>query len=172
MAIIEVNTERLRLIAADKRMAEFEIKNRNYLSKYLTLAIPEDWPPPLNDENSLKWFLDFLKRNPAGAGWGMWYFSHKEDKTLIGNGGFKGFPDNRGDVELGYSILPAYQKKGYATEAVSGLINWAFSNDKVQRIIADTLPELQASINVLQKSGFDFAGEGDEMGTIRFILEK
>ena len=172
MKKITISTERLLLIAADKISVEMEMKDLAHLSKYLNAVVPGDWPPPLNDENSAKWFLEFLRRNPNGVGWGMWYFCEKSKNILIGNGGFKGKPDANGSIEIGYSIIPDHQKKGFATEAVTGLVNWAFSDPKVKRIIAHTLPELQASINVLLKSGFDFAGEGDEMGTIRFILSK
>ena len=37
--------------------------------------------------------------------------------------------------------------------------------------MAETLPELTASIRVLEKNGFRFAGPGSEDGVIRYELE-
>jgi [ribosomal protein S5]-alanine N-acetyltransferase len=40
----------------------------------------------------------------------------------------------------------------------------------VTRVTAHTLPELRASIRVLEKCGFAFVGDGVEAGTIQFEL--
>ena len=42
----------------------------------------------------------------------------------------------------------------------------------VQRVIAETLPELTPSIGVLGKCGFRFIGDGAEPGVIRFELTR
>jgi len=42
----------------------------------------------------------------------------------------------------------------------------------VQRVIAETLPELTPSIGVLRKCGFRPVGEGSEPGVIRFELTR
>ena len=68
--------------------------------------------------------------------------------------------------------MEPYQRNGYATEAVRSLIEWAFSVGDVNCIIADTLPDLLASIRVLEKNGFRFIGQGSEEGTIRYELGK
>jgi RimJ/RimL family protein N-acetyltransferase len=49
-------------------------------------------------------------------------------------------------------------------------VNWAFGHPEVERVIAHTLPELRASIRVLEKTGFAFRGPGAEEGTILFEL--
>ena len=68
----------------------------------------------------------------------------------IGNGGFKGRPDADGSVEVGYSVMENYQRNGFAPEAVEALVDWAFGYREVQRVIAQTLPELRPSIRVLE----------------------
>jgi [ribosomal protein S5]-alanine N-acetyltransferase len=80
-----------------------------------------------------------------------------------------------GLVEIGYSMLEMHQRQGYATEAVRGLLSWAFQNPEVQRVVADTLPGLTPSIRVMEKSGFAFVGDGpieDGMPTIRYELTR
>lgn len=89
---------------------------------------------------------------------------------MIGCGGYKGPPSADGTVEIGYSIVPQHRREGYATEAAEGLIRHAFRNPSVRRVIGETLPGLVASIGVLVKCGFRYAGNGSEPGVIRYEL--
>ena len=68
--------------------------------------------------------------------------------------GFKGAPDDRGEVEIGYGIDSAFWNQGYMTEAVEGMIRWAFRDSRCARILApDTLRSNLASNRVLHKVG-------------------
>jgi RimJ/RimL family protein N-acetyltransferase len=68
--------------------------------------------------------------------------------------------------------MEEFQKRGYATEAVGGLLKWAFSHTPVTRVIAETYPTIPESINVMVKSGFVFIGDGSEAGVIRYELTR
>jgi ribosomal-protein-alanine N-acetyltransferase len=129
----------------------------------------------LNDEDSQQYFLTSLRKAEASdIGWNLWFCVHREPRELIGNAGFKGSPKD-GLVEIGYSMLEMHQRQGYATEAVRGLLSWAFQCPGVQRVVADTLPGLAPSIRVMEKSGFAFVGDGpveDGMRTIRYELTR
>ena len=83
-----------------------------------------------------------------------------------------GKPDREGTVECGYSLVPKYHRRGYATEAFGGLIDWAFSHPEVRRICAHTYPKLAASIRVMEKNGLSHVGAGDAPGTLRFELKR
>lgn len=174
MDLIKIKTNRLVLIAGTLELATLEMDNLEQFSQLLEAETPEDWPPPLNDDESQSYFYNFLKENPDAVGWTVWFITlRSEDKKknkLIGNAGFKGKPSADGTVEIGYSILEPYQRNGYATEAVQGLMEWAFSVSEANRIIAETFPDLHASIRVLEKNGFRFIGQGSEEGTIRYEL--
>jgi ribosomal-protein-alanine N-acetyltransferase len=174
MDSIKIKTSRLDLIAGTLELATLEMSNLEQLSQLLEVETPEDWPPPLNDDESQSYFHNFLKENPNAVGWTVWFITlrseGKNKNKLIGNGGFKGKPGVNGTVEIGYSILEPYQRNGYATEAVQGLAEWAFSVGEVNCIIAETFPDLHASIRVLEKNGFGFIGQGSEEGTIRYEL--
>ena len=73
-----------------------------------------------------------------------------------------------GTVEIGYSILPQWQRRGYATELAKLLLENAFSFLHVQRVIAQTTESNQASVAVLRACGFVAAGPGREIETLRF----
>jgi ribosomal-protein-alanine N-acetyltransferase len=90
---------------------------------------------------------------------------------LIGVGGFKG-PPSRSEVELGYSIVEEYRRRGFATEAVRGMLRFAFDQADVQDVSAQTLPELSASIAVLERTGFRCAGPGPEEGGVRYVISR
>ena len=76
--------------------------------------------------------------------------------------GFTGPPNDTGVVEIAYSIAPAYQGKGYATEAARALIEIARAEPAVRLICAHTLAERNASSRVLEKCGLRKVGEAME----------
>jgi ribosomal-protein-alanine N-acetyltransferase len=169
--MIVVETQRLRLIAATLETLVAEGQDREHLSALLGAAVPAEWPPPLNDDDSLQFWISRLTEQPDAGGWVAWYFVRDEEdapRVVIGNGGFKGKPSADGVVEVGYSLFPQFQHRGYATEAVGALVDWAFAHDDVQSVIAETLPELDASIAVLHRLGFTQTPESSEPGVIRF----
>jgi ribosomal-protein-alanine N-acetyltransferase len=167
-----LSTERLLLIPATLELADADLHNRMEFIHQLKATVLDGWPPPLNDENSKKYTLEYLRSHPEAAGWAAWYFVAKKHKpVLIGQGGFKGVPV-AGTVEIGYSLLPVFQRTGYAIEAVAALLDWAFGHEEVDRVIAETLPELTPSIRLLEKSGFTNIGKGSEEGVIRFELRR
>lgn len=172
--MLHLRTERLDLVAATLELVQAERVGPAHLEKKLGAHVPPSWPPPLNDEESLRWTSAQLARDPAGAGWFAWYFLHREHgtKRAVGLGGFAGRPDAEGTVELGYSIVPECHRLGLAPEAVRALFAWAFGHPEVMRVRAHTRPELVPSIRVLEKCGFARAGEGTEPGTIRFELAR
>ncbi|MCP1143332.1 GNAT family N-acetyltransferase [Lysinibacillus endophyticus] len=96
-------------------------------------------------------YLDDLKKDPSLIGWGVWLVLNKEDNKIIGDIGFKGKPNLENTVEVGYGIIASARNKGYATEAVSEIIKWAFSFENVERIVAECLKDNHASIKVLEK---------------------
>jgi RimJ/RimL family protein N-acetyltransferase len=55
---------------------------------------------------------------------------------------------------VGYSLLPAYRGRGFATRAVDLVARWAFDTVRVARLIAGTDPRNEASQRVLQRAGF------------------
>src|SRR5260221_1018770 len=61
----------------------------------------------------------------------------------------------RPEMGLYYGFDPAYHRKGYATEAVQGLIDYAFSNLRLERIIATTDYDNEKSQAVMRRLGMD-----------------
>ena len=98
----------------------------------------------------------------------VWFMELKEQRgTIVGDFCFKGLgPD--GMVEIGYGLREGYCKKGYMTEAVKTVSEWALSQERVTRVEAETTPDNTASEHVLRNAGFEATGEIGEEGP-RFV---
>jgi len=81
-----------------------------------------------------------------------WLIIIKEDNIGAGMLGFKGYPNAEGSTEIGYGIDPAYQNKGYMSEAVEALVGWAFTHPFCKEITATEVYN-PASKRLLEKLG-------------------
>lgn len=117
------------------------------------------------DEHMKKAYSEMLENcvaNPAVRVWYTdWRIALRESGDPIGGVGFKGPPVN-GAVEIGYGLFDPRRGNGYATEAAKAMIDWAFSQEGVYFVTAETEPDNAASQRVLQKLGFSPAGAGEE----------
>lgn len=84
-----------------------------------------------------------------------------------------------GSAELGYWVAEEYQGNGYATQACIILIKRAFEDLNIQRIFASYKKENLASKRVLEKLGFEYFTELNNIDytnrvfrEIAMILEK
>ncbi len=64
-----------------------------------------------------------------------------------------------GSAELGYWVAEEYQGRGYATQASQMLIKRAFEDLNIQRVFASYKKENLASARVLEKLGFKYFAE-------------
>lgn len=61
-------------------------------------------------------------------------------------------------VELGYVLAKSFWGKGYMTEAVQALIDWAFQQATIQRVYATTSVDNIGSQRVMEKTGMQREG--------------
>jgi RimJ/RimL family protein N-acetyltransferase len=168
--VIIQTTDRLRLVAGTKALAAAEIGDRAEFAKLLGASVPETWPPD-SLRDVLGYFYGLCQEHPEWEGWLTWYAIKIDNDypMLCGSIGFKGPPDKRGMVEIGFSVLPEFQGRGLATEMVAGIVQWAKRQPGVKKIEAETNIDNKASIRVLEKNGFVRTGAGLEPNTIRFL---
>ena len=168
-----IESRRLTLVAATPELVEADLAGSQTLADALEADVHEQWPPELFGTPAM-WVAQEQLRDPAAHGWSLWYLlsQRHERPRLVGLCAFKDRPDSAGSVEISYSVLQAYRVQGYATEAVSRLVVWAFSHQQVREVSAETMPHLQKSIRVLEKNGFAFAGPGSEQGVVRYVVQR
>lgn len=160
-----IETPRLRIELLDEEAMEQLLRN-----------------PPAWASGSFAWFLRFLRmrldqlrRDPSFAPWAPRLIVLREDPgVVVGNAGFHGPPglNARNDaraVEIGYSILDERRRRGYATEAVRALVEWALAHPDVDRVIASIAPTNEPSLALARRLGFVEVGrhwdeeDGDEL---------
>ena len=158
----------VRLVPASLAMIDAELDGR--LARELSVEVPADWPPEHHNSDRLRFTRSALE-DPRGAGWWLHYIvvTHAPRPTLAGVAGYKGPPVD-GSVEIGYSIVPSWQRRGLATAAVRMLVEMAWDRG-VEVVHAHTLPHLVPSIGVLRKLGF-VSAEGPEPGVLAFELRR
>ncbi len=118
--------------------------------------IAEHW---LHFPEAMMWMCHYLREHPGEAAWWSYLIVHRNDVRLIGSCGYKGPPAPDGVVEIGYEIADGYQGQGLATETARALVDRAFANEAVWMVNAHTLAQENASVAVLRKLGFAFAGD-------------
>lgn len=170
-----LTTARLELVAADALIARAACADHPAFARLLGAEVPVEWPPEFMDDAQEHLARD-LEADPTLSGWTLWYIVLLSTRTLIGCVGFKGRPTAEGRIDAGYSVLGAYQRRGYATEALNALIDLAFADPRVVRIVSETYPTLLASIGVMEKCGFRFVGAatgfGGEEGVVQYELTR
>jgi len=105
-------------------------------------------------EVQLKWY-DTLYNEKTGIWWGI---CEKETNVMIGNGGFHLWNKKHQSAELGYWVLPDFQRKGYAKEAIQMMIKHGFKKMDLHRIEAIVETENKRSSKLLHASGFQLDG--------------
>jgi len=174
---IKLSTNRLELIAAtlDHICAELEAPER--LASLLDAQVEPGWPPGEYDRNAQEFFRDRLKEDGVAViGWYNWYAVQRgspyQPSVLVGAGGYFGPPSEEGEVEMGFSVMPAWQGLGYATEMAEALIVNAFADPRVHKVIAYTTTQNMASYKVLEKCRFEFVGRDEKSGNNRFEIRR
>ena len=134
-----ITTERLKIypISLDK-MKEIVENEKNEILK---IAYKEMLDGCMNHPESYAWYT-------------LWFMELKNSKNeIVGTLSFKGI-NEKGIVEIGYGINARYENKGYMTEAVKALVEWASRQPNVKQIEAEAEETNIASIRVLEKSNF------------------
>jgi RimJ/RimL family protein N-acetyltransferase len=104
-------------------------------------------------EGALEYAVERMLENPPQAGW--WaplLLVHREDRQVIGLGGFRGPPVD-GAVEIGFGVAPAYRGRGLAGEACQAMVDWALADPHIQVVRAHTLAEKGATTAILTRCG-------------------
>jgi RimJ/RimL family protein N-acetyltransferase len=95
----------------------------------------------------------------ALLGFGYWAVEEKSSGRFAGDVGFADFkreikPSFDGAPEIGWVLAPWAHSKGYASEAVAAVHEWAARVLKPARIVCMISPDNAASLRVAQKAGY------------------
>ena len=101
----------------------------------------------------------------------LWTAIAKDANKMVGDICIVGEPNAEGEIEIGYGTYDEFRRKGFMTEAVSGIIKWAATQPKVLSIIASTEKENIASYKILLKNNFIKIGETEKLLNWKLIMK-
>ena len=156
-----IDNEDLKIIALTHPQLTRYLEANNLLEKELGLKQNNRNVSPDVKEMVESFTLPKIKE--AGAKdflfYTFWIVVDKKINTIVAELGFKGPPNDAGEVEIGYGTMPGFQGKGYMTRAVKCVIGWAVSRDDIKTILGSVDKTNPASLRVLEKTGFEFYDE-------------
>lgn len=145
----QIKTERLEMVTLTADMMEAILKGATEEIDYQLAA---EWPLDVYKQ-FFSYKIERFRKYPHENEW-EGVIIDKKEQLIVGDMGFKGGPNEEGIIDLGYSIVPSYQGRGYATEMGKAMVEWAQTNPNVKQVVATCDPDNIASIRVLEKIGF------------------
>jgi ribosomal-protein-alanine N-acetyltransferase len=168
--VAELKTGKLRLVTiAPEMLAAEQAKDHEELRRLLGARVTREWPPVDWEPHVHRFILKQYEELPQSLGWHRYVLLEAglgRGRTLVGAVG--GFPKANRDVEIGYSTLPEFQRRGYATAFAKKLVEWLLTLEEVESVSAQTFPRLPESIKVMERCGMSYVGAGDDEGTVRY----
>lgn len=175
-----IRTERLELTLLSPQLLEAILGGRRGDAESLArVAIPSWWPDE-HDRRFLRMRLDQLTKEPEREEWLPRAIAlRRRGRPMVGYIGFHGPPGVNGPakpnaLEVGYTVFEPFRRRGYATEAVAGILAWARDEHGVHEFIASVSPGNVPSLALVRRFGFRQTGTqwDDEDGEeLVFALE-
>ncbi len=88
----------------------------------------------------------------------QWGVARRDTDEVIGTVTLASIHRGNRRAEIGFAIATAHHRRGYATEAVTTILDHAFATMDLHRIEADVDPDNEASLGLLQRLGFHREG--------------
>jgi ribosomal-protein-alanine N-acetyltransferase len=154
-----ITTGRMSLVALTGRELDQVLDGAGFVAG---VAIPPTW---LTDDPSqpamVRYFAERVGEDPSLFEWRFRLMSEHGTNTMLGHCGFHDRPTG-GMLELGYTVLAAHRRQGYATEAVIALMDTAASEHDVHRFRLAISPANAPSRALAAQLGFEVVGEQND----------
>ncbi|MGH4120346.1 GNAT family N-acetyltransferase [Clostridium sp.] len=92
-----------------------------------------------------------LEKDKKPSGFEFWMIVKKDNMQVVGDIGFHGKPNVKGEV--GFGLVERERGNGLAFEALKAIMNWLSFQDSVKYIRADCLISNKPSARTLEKVG-------------------
>lgn len=123
----------------------FEYRSKPEVARY------QLWEP-FERQQSLDYILKFKDSVPGIPGqWFQMGIVLKEENKLIGDCAIKLLEHEPRIAEIGCNLSPAYQRKGYAGEALSMMLDHFFMKTDLHRVVGIADCENLASVRLLER---------------------
>lgn len=132
------------------------------------------------DPDGVRAEIEEMVGRVAGApgGWVQYSAFERATGALVGDVGMSPADDEPGVIKVGYTMDPAHQGRGYATEAIGALVAFAFDVLDAEVVRAYASAENLPSIRVAEKVGmrlmerFERAYGGRTWNGVRYEIHR
>lgn len=132
------------------------------------------------DPDGVREEIERMNERPPGdpAGWVQLSVEERATGALVGDVGLSPAEGEVGVIKLGYTTSPAFQGRGYATEAVTALVAYAFETLQADMVRIYANEVNVPSIRVAQKAGLHLierierSYEGEVWFGVRYELRR
>jgi aminoglycoside 6'-N-acetyltransferase len=120
----------------------------------------QSWDAPYPEERARGFVAWLAGQHPDAPGdWFQIAIASREDPDgLLGDCGFRSRADEPRVVDIGFTLSPAAQGQGYATEAIGELLRYLFADRGKHKVCADCDSRNAASWRLLERLGFSREG--------------
>lgn len=138
-------------------MRTFQDRDIETFSAYRSdpnVAKYQSWETPYSTEKAADFVAYMQEAQPhAPGGWYQIAIELKGNAQLIGDCAIHTLADDPRQAEIGFTLASAHQGNGYATEAVTRLLNYLFNDVQLHRVTAYCDVENEASAKLLERLG-------------------
>ena len=149
MTVLETKRLSLRELTADDAQFILNLLNEPSFLRYIGDKQVR------NLEDARQYILNGPVASYERNGFGLYLVELRESHTPIGMCGFLKREELPGP-DIGFAFLPEFWSKGFAFEAAAALLQDGRERLELQRILAITSLDNDASIKLLQRLGFSF----------------
>ena len=152
----------LRLETPRLILRPFEDRDVETFSAYRSdpdIARYQGWDAPFSLEKARQFVAEMRRAVPAAPGdWYQLALELKSSGTMIGDFAFKVLAQDPRQAQVGYTLARAYQRQGFATEALTRLLDYLFTDLDLHRVHANLDPENSASARLCARVGMRHEG--------------
>ncbi|MGN9911188.1 GNAT family N-acetyltransferase [Phytohabitans sp. LJ34] len=113
------------------------------------------------------------EEDPATGAWVTGIIWDERRQVAVGWAGYHGPPDAAGMVEIGYTVDPAYRRRGYARAALEALLARAAREPGVRTVRVSIRPDNKPSYGLAAQYGFVEVGDQwDEEDGLEIVYER
>jgi RimJ/RimL family protein N-acetyltransferase len=117
----------------------------------------QSWDAPFPLLRAQTAVANFIASDPDRAGWFQYAIERAEDRRLIGDVAVH-LHDNLMQAEIGFTLAPAHQGQGYATEAVHAVLDRLFRVQGLHKVTGECDARNTASAQLMERLGFTREG--------------
>jgi RimJ/RimL family protein N-acetyltransferase len=152
MNLKELLTDRLIIVPVTLEITRSLLDGSSREIEKLGIKADGKWPTD-DTMDILPIINESLEKDRNQSGFEFWMIVKKDNMQVVGDIGFHGKSNEKGEVEVGFGLVEHERGKGYGFEALKAIMNWLSYQDSVKLIRAECLISNKPSARILEKAG-------------------